>query len=92
MGDSTYTTGTGKVLSAADLDQIASEVEHAEYDIEELKGRRRGRPAMGSAPAEVVPVRIDPELRAAIDARAAEDGATTSEVIRAALRKYMDVA
>ena len=35
----------------------------AEYDIEDLKGGRRGRPMLGSAPAEVVPVRLDPELR-----------------------------
>jgi len=27
-----------------------------------LKKRRRGRPPMGSGPAEVVPVRIDPEF------------------------------
>ncbi|MCY4423615.1 MAG: hypothetical protein OXC06_11155 [Acidimicrobiaceae bacterium] len=29
---------------------------------------------MGSGPAEVVPVRIDPELRAAVAARAETDG------------------
>jgi ubiquinone/menaquinone biosynthesis C-methylase UbiE len=34
---------------------------------------------MGSGPAEVVAVRIDPELRAAIDARAAAGDMTTSE-------------
>ena len=47
---------------------------------------------MGSAPAEVVPVRIDPELRAAIEARVLADDSTTSEVIRVALRKFLDVA
>ena len=36
---------------------------------------------MGSGPAEVVPVRIDPELRAAVSARAETDGTTTSEII-----------
>ena len=46
---------------------------------------------IGSAPAEVVPVRIDPELKAAIDARAEADETTTSEVIREALRRYLDV-
>jgi len=92
MSCKTFTTATGKVLSEADLDRIAEEVEHTDYDVEALKPRRRGRPAMGSAPAEVVPVRIDPELRAAIEARAAADDSTTSEVIRAALRKFLDVA
>ena len=92
MSGKTFTTATGKVLSEADLDRIADEVEHTDDDVEVLKSRRRGRPAMGSAPAEVVPVRIDPELRAAIDARAVAEDSTTSEVIRAALRKYLDVA
>lgn len=85
-------TKTGRVLSDADLDRLAAEVESTEYDIAALKGRRRGRPAMGTAPAEVVPVRIDPELRAAIDARAVADHTTTSEIIREALRRYLDVA
>ena len=48
-------------------------------------------PALGSGPAEVVPVRIDPELRAAVAARAETDGTTTSEIIRAALRRFLDV-
>jgi predicted transcriptional regulator len=47
---------------------------------------------MGSGPAEVVPVRIDPELKAAIEARAAADDTTTSEVIREAIRRFLDVA
>jgi Arc/MetJ-type ribon-helix-helix transcriptional regulator len=47
---------------------------------------------MGAGPAEVVPVRIDPELRAAIEARVEADQMTTSEVIREALRRFLDVA
>jgi hypothetical protein len=85
-------TSAGKELTDADLDAIAEEVEHKEYDVEQLKTRRRGRPSMGSGPAEVVPVRLDPELRAAIDARAAVDRTTTSEIIREALRRFLDVA
>ncbi len=46
---------------------------------------------MGSGPAEVVPVRIDPELRTAVASRAETDGTTTSEVIREALRQFLDV-
>jgi hypothetical protein len=61
-------------------------------DIEALKTRRRGRPPMGSGPADVVPVRIDPELRAAIEARAEAEHTTTSEIIREALRRFLDVA
>lgn len=47
---------------------------------------------MGSRPADVVPVRIDPELRSAIEARAEADHTTTSEIIREALRRFLDVA
>ena len=92
MGDKTYTTASGKVLTESDLDAIADEVEHAEFDVRVLTQRRRGRPAMGSAQAAVVPVRIDPELRAALEARAAADHSSTSDLIRAALRRFLDVA
>ncbi|MCQ3807708.1 MAG: ribbon-helix-helix domain-containing protein [Acidimicrobiia bacterium] len=59
------------------------------YDIAALRTRRRGRPAKGLGPAEVVPVRIDPELRAAVSARAETDGTTTSEIIREALHRFL---
>lgn len=45
-----------------------------------------------SAPAEVVPVRLDPSLKEAVEARAATDDATTSEIISEALRRYLDLA
>jgi predicted transcriptional regulator len=47
---------------------------------------------MGSAPAEVVPVRLDPELRAAVEACASAEPTSTSEIIREALRRFLDVA
>jgi len=92
MSDKTYKTVAGTVLTQKDIDAIADEVEHADYDIDVLLERKRGRPAMGSGPASVVPVRIDPELKAAIDARAVADDLSTSEVIRQALRRFLDVA
>ena len=85
-------TAAGRVLTDEDIDEIAAQVETGEFDVEVLRSRRRGRPMIGTAPAEVVPVRIDPELKAAIDARATADDTTTSEVIREALRRYLDVA
>ena len=88
----THRTRSGRVLTAEDVDAIATEVEVTDYEVEALKSRRRGRPTMGSGPADVVPVRIDPELRAAIEARAAVDHTTTSEVIRAAIRRFLEVA
>lgn len=85
-------TRSGRTLTDVDLDAISAEVAETDYDVEDLKTRRRGRPAMGSGPADVVPVRIDPELRAAIEARAEADHTTTSEIIREALRRFLDVA
>jgi len=47
---------------------------------------------IGDAPAEVVPVRLDPALKDAVEARAAADETTTSEIIREALRRLLEVA
>lgn len=88
----TRRTKSGRTLSDEDIDALATEVEETDYDVEALKTRRRGRPPMGSGPADVVPVRVDPELRAAIEARAEADHTTTSEIIREALRRFLDVA
>jgi len=87
-----HRTKTSRILTDAEIDALAEEVETTDYDVEVLKTRRRGRPAMGSGPADVVPVRIDPELRAAIEARAQSEDTTTSEVIREAIRKFLEVA
>ena len=87
----TYRTKTGKVLSDADVEALADEVE-ADFEVDALKTRRRGRPSMGSAAAEVVPVRLDPELKEAVESRAQREQTTTSEIIREALRKFLDVA
>jgi len=92
MTDKTYLTKSGKSLTDADIDATANEVATADYDMDSLKARRRGRPLLGSAPAEVVPVRLDPELRAAIEARADADDTNSSEIIRRALRAYLHVA
>jgi hypothetical protein len=40
----------------------------------------------------VVPVRIDPELRAAIEALAEADHITTREIIREAIRCFLHIA
>jgi len=88
----THRTRSGRTLTDEEIDALAAEVEKTDYDVATLKTRRRGRPPMGSGPAHVVPVRIDPELRAAIEARAEAEHSTTSEVIRQAIRRFLDVA
>lgn len=87
----TYRTKTGKVLTDADIEAIADEAERG-YEVEQVKARRRGRPMLGSAPADVVPVRLDPDLKQAVEARAEADHTTASEIIRQALRRFLDVA
>jgi hypothetical protein len=73
---------------------VADLAEQAEagYDVDETIRRRGGRPPLGSAPAAVESVRLDPELREALVERARRDGETPSSVIRKALREYLDVA
>lgn len=90
----TYKTRTGKVLTDADIEAIADEVEQRDYDVEVLMTRRRGRgrPMIGDAPSEVVPVRLDPALRQAVEARAEADHTTASDIIRQALKRFLDVA
>lgn len=87
----TYRTKTSKVLTDADIEAIAAKAARG-YDVEQLKARRRGRPMLGSAPADVVPVRLDPELKQAVEARAEADHTTASEIIRQALRRFLEVA
>ncbi|MEN9645495.1 MAG: hypothetical protein RL238_2164 [Actinomycetota bacterium] len=89
---SVHRTASGRELTDRDVDAIAAQTEVETFDVEALRSRRRGRPLIGSAPAEVVPVRIDPELKAAVDARAAADDTSVSDVIREALRHYLETA
>ena len=71
------------------VDALADEAERG-YDVEDILRRRQGgRPAMGSAPAEVESVRLDPELKRDLLLRASKDGISVSEVIRQALREYV---
>ncbi len=90
--ENTYRTESGGTLREENLERLAVEIEETEFDVRDLKTRRRGRPSMGSGPAEVVPVRIDPELKAAIEERAVADDTSNSEIIRKAVRRFMDEA
>lgn len=79
----------GTPISDEVVETLADEAERG-YDVDDILRRRQGgRPAMGSAPAEVESVRLDPELKRDLLLRAAKDGVSVSEVIRQALRKYV---
>lgn len=82
-------TTSGVDLTDQVLDEMAEEAEQG-LDVEKLR-RRPGRPAMGSGPADPFPVRLDPELRKAVDDRAENDNSTASEVVREALRRYLEI-
>jgi len=89
MAKKTYgKTASGKLITDDLVDELVKKAE-AGYDVEEILRRRPGRPTIGSGPAKVESVRLDPELREALDRRARRDSEPTSEVIRKALRAYL---
>ncbi len=76
----------GKPVTDQDIQDWADEAERG-YDVEQL--RKRGRKPVGDGPAQVVPVRIDATLLAALTERAERDHVSRSEAIRAAIRSYV---
>lgn len=81
---------SGIELTDENLQKMADEAEVG-LDVTKLR-RRPGRPAMGSGPADTLPVRLEPELRKAVDDRAARDHTSASDVVREALRRYLKVS
>lgn len=77
------------MLSEQDVtkEQIQKWADEAEagYDVEMLKRRGRGRPGRGSAPMQVIAVRLTTEEIAALDAVAAGEHISRSEAIRRAI-------
>ncbi len=80
----------GRPVTGEQIDRLAQEAE-AGYDVAALR-RVGGRKPLGSGPARVVPVRLDPELDDAVKQRAQIDHSTTSDVIRDALRAWLKSA
>jgi hypothetical protein len=84
-------TASGVPITDELVEELAGKAAEG-YDVDEMIRRRGGRPPIGSAPASVESVRLDPELREALIERARRDQETPSAVIRKALRDYLDVA
>ena len=82
--------GTSKGVELTDelIEKLAKEAE-AGYENRRLKPRR-GRPPLGSAAATVFQVRLDPELREALERRAAAEGTSPSEMARRLLRLQLE--
>jgi hypothetical protein len=66
----------------------AEEKANAGLDPSRLR-RRVGRPTLGEEPAGLTAVRLPPEVRQALNDRAAEEHTSASEVIRRALEQYL---
>lgn len=84
-------TRSGKPITDELLEEFTDAAEKG-FDVDEIVRRRGGRPAMGSAPAVVESVRLDPELGEALRERADREGRTSSELIRDALRRYLEAS
>ena len=85
------TKADGTPITDEIIEVMADEAEHG-YDIEELRRRRGGRPALGSSPSTVESVRLDPELKRDLLLRASAKGVSVSEAIREALRQYVQAS
>jgi len=82
------TKADGTPITNKMIEAMADEAERG-YDVEELRRRRGGRPALGSSPSTVESVRLDPELKRDLLLRASAQGVSVSEAIREALRQYV---
>jgi hypothetical protein len=82
-------TMNGEPVTEQQIQAWADEAERG-YSVERL--RRGGRPAVGDGPGEVIAVRMDDTLLAALAARATHDHVSRSEAIRAAVRAWIDAA
>jgi hypothetical protein len=76
----------GRPVTEQDIKDWADEAERG-YDVDRL--RKRGRKPIGDGPGQVVPVRIDESLLAALAERADREHVSRSEAIRAAIRAYV---
>jgi CRISPR-associated endonuclease/helicase Cas3 len=86
MSPKRHTTSASVPVTDQLIDKLAAEAERG-YEPATIPGR----PRLGAGPSEIVPVRLDPLLRRALEQRADEEH-TTQSVIHRALRRYLHVA
>lgn len=85
-------TLAGTELSEDDIEALADEAERG-YDLDKAVRVTVGRPSLGAEGASPrVQVRVDPQLAAALKARARKEHRSVSEIARTALREYVDRA
>lgn len=84
-------TRSGAPITEELLEEWVAKAEEG-FDVEEIVRRRGGRPPIGSAAASVESVRLGPELSEALHQRAKDEGRTNSDLIRDALRRYLQAS
>jgi hypothetical protein len=84
-------TRSGRPISDELVEGLSEKAEEG-FDVDEILRRRGGRPPMGASAASVESVRLDPELRQALRDQAEREGCTNSELIREALRRYLQAS
>ena len=84
----TYRLKSGVVVTDSDIRRMADDIATRDFDLSKFT-RLPGRPLMGKAVAEVVPVRIEPSVVKSIDRRAKKEGTTRSDIIRQAITNYL---
>ena len=94
--DEPVTMANGDVLTEADFERMADEVEHATPDYDAIFARARakgGRPSLGqSGPSGVLQVRLDDETRQRLTQRAEQNHTTPSSIARDAIRAWLNAS
>ncbi|HET8630067.1 MAG TPA: ribbon-helix-helix protein, CopG family [Thermomicrobiales bacterium] len=78
----------GQVLTEEAIEALAREAE-AGYDPATLRPRRVGRPPLGGQPSRRVQFRVDAATYAILQERAQTERREISEIVRAALERYL---
>ena len=86
-------TKGGEPVTDEMIEHLADEAERG-YEPGQLQNARRGpgRPPLTAGAKSVESVRLEPALRTAAAQRAKAEGTTVSDVIRRALREYLESA
>jgi hypothetical protein len=81
----------GVELTEELMDKLASEAESG-YDLDKVRrGRRRGRPSLGSGPSALFQVRLDRGVRERLLGAARKFNLSPSQLAREALAAYLDL-
>jgi CRISPR-associated endonuclease/helicase Cas3 len=79
---------SGTVITDAIIDELADEAD-AGYDLRRAQRRQVGRPSLGAGTSPRLQFRVPPDLYAAAEQRARQEGRAVSDIAREALRAYL---